>query len=77
VSKSAIRTLERQALEAMRQAAEPGCSAAAQKSCLETAISAMRSVKELQHQPRRKAKRKAKRKAGAPARRQRQLVLVS
>lgn len=45
---SAIRTLELQALEALRQAAEPGATEAAKKSCLDTALAVMHSASLLQ-----------------------------
>lgn len=51
MSQAAIRTLERQALEAIRQAAEDGATEAVKKSCFETALACMRAVARLQPQP--------------------------
>lgn len=58
MSKTAIRTLELQALEALRQAAEPGSTQAAKDSCVETALSCMRAVDRLTPKPRARRARK-------------------
>jgi hypothetical protein len=71
MSKAAIRTLELQCLEAMRQYAEPGTTAAAKQSCVETAVAAMRGVAALQPKP-----RKARRSAGGAPRRKRLVLHV-
>ncbi|HSE01053.1 MAG TPA: hypothetical protein VLB72_10005 [Burkholderiales bacterium] len=47
MSKTAIRTLELQALEALRQAAEDGTTQAARESCIETALACMRAIARL------------------------------
>lgn len=56
MSKTAIRTLELQALEAMKQAAEDGTTQAARESCVETAIACMRAIARLTPKPRRRAR---------------------
>jgi hypothetical protein len=58
MAKAAIKTLELQALEALRQAAEHGTTSAARESCLETALSAMRGAELLRPRPRAKKKRR-------------------
>jgi len=55
VSKTAIKTLELQALEAMRQAAEDGTTQAAKDSCVETAIACMRAIERLTPKPRKRS----------------------
>lgn len=58
MSKSAIKTLELQALEALRQAAEDGTTEAARKSTIETALACMKAVARLQPKPKpRRARR--------------------
>lgn len=57
MSAQAIKTLELQALEALRQAAEPGTTEAAKAACIETALSAARGAEMLRPKPR-KSKRK-------------------
>lgn len=47
MSQSAIKTLERQALEALRQAAEDDATEASRKSTIETALACMRAVARL------------------------------
>lgn len=54
MSKTAIRTLELQALEALRQAAEDGTTQAARESCIETALACMRAIARLTPKPRRR-----------------------
>jgi len=55
MSKTAIRTLELQALEALRQAAEPGTTQAARESTIETALACMRAIDRLTPKPRKRA----------------------
>lgn len=57
MSKAAIKTLELQALEALRQAVEPGTTTAARDSCVQTALDAMRGAELLRPKPRAKRKR--------------------
>lgn len=57
MSKSAIRTLELQALEALRQAAEDGATEAQRKSTIETALACMKAVARLQPKPKPRRKR--------------------
>lgn len=54
MSAAAIKTLELQALEALRQAAEPGTTKAAQESCFETALASIRAAERLRPKPRKK-----------------------
>lgn len=56
MSKAAIKTLELQALEALRQAAEDGTTQAARESCFETALACMRAVARLTPKPRKRAR---------------------
>lgn len=56
MSRTAIKTLELQALEAMRQAAEDGTTQAARDSCIETAIACMRAIERLSPKPRKRAR---------------------
>lgn len=58
MSAGAIKTLERQALEALRQAVEPGTTDAAQRGCIETALAAARAAEMLRPKPRPKSKRR-------------------
>lgn len=58
MSQSAIKTLERQALEALRQAAEDGATDAARKSTIETALACMRAVARLQPPPKKPRSRR-------------------
>lgn len=53
---AAIKTLELQALEALRQAVEPGTTEAALKNNVEAALTAMRGAQMLR--PKARAKRK-------------------
>lgn len=57
MSASAIKTLERQALEALRQAAEDGATEAVRKSTIETALACMRAVARLQPPPKKSQRR--------------------
>lgn len=54
MSKAAIKTLELQALEALRQAVEHGTTSAARESCMQTALDAMRGADLLRPKPRKK-----------------------
>jgi hypothetical protein len=59
MSQAAIKTLERQALEALRQAAEEGATEGVRKSTIETALACMRAVARLQPPPKPRRRRQS------------------